>query len=368
MTKRRKRKQESSGTLTTVFEIMFGGIAGAAVAAIWLVLKPVQITDSPPRDADEPPARHAVDYRPGKLGLVRESQVRIKERAVMQQSDAEVSLSEQEINRWLVTRFGASTATDVLGLGIEMRPEPPIVRMAGEEMQVGVVYSFSGYDTKKNMVLQATGHFDRMNSGNFEFVPAKAYLGSCPLPSGFVSRFVLKTFLSGFAVSDELKQAWSGLRDVVLGDGNLKLRFGGAVPAVASKPEPARGEAAVAADVQANIAADVSDPEETAVETGLEEKGNLIESAEETVDVPNAPAASEEAEPAPAVAETPLVDSASTVAPGEDDVVEESAASLPSSDEVTEEAAEPETDTLETASAAADSREEAPAGEPADSN
>jgi len=381
MTKRRKRKKESSGTLTTLFEITFGCMAGAAIAAVWLILKPVSVVDSPRQDADDLPVRHAINYQAGKLGLVRESQMRLKEEAVLQQSEAEVSLSEQEINRWLVTRYGASSTTDVWGSGIEMRPEPPLVRMADEEMQIGLIYSFSGYVGKKNLVLQTTGHFARAGSGRFEFVPTKTYLGSCPLPAGFVSRFVLNAFLSGFELSEELGRAWTGVRNVALSDGRLSLRFGAAAPAPASDPESGGiqtaipvAETSLLVDV-AEGGAEVSSPAEAespsspgttdALAAVPEETGEMTEAAEPIAD---AELGALEIE-APAEDSVP-VEGGTAEEPAE---VEETLGTAPTSGEATEVPAEPEPDGFETVVIEADPAETesvgaAPASVPAESN
>lgn len=375
MTKRRKRKKESSGALTTLFEILFGGIAGAAVAAVWLVFKPVDIVDRPRQDPDEVPVRHAVHYQPGKLGLVRESQVRQKEQAVLQQSGAEISLSEQEINRWLVTRYGATPAQDVMGTGIEMRPEPPMIRMVGDELQIGVVYSFAGYDGKKNMILQTTGHFDRAGSGQFEFVPTKTYLGSCPLPSGIISRFALNTFMSGFAISDELSRAWSGLRHVALADGHLKLQFGGAVAAPVLEPVAV---SPAASEIQAGAPAG--------------SVAGRLDSAASNDGVPAASpdltALAEEAVVALPVAEQPSADTVSatvesevstgedvpSTVPSEGDAVATPVASqaelanAPAGEETISATSAPQSDGFETMTIEAGADEETPADVPVESN
>ena len=224
-----------------VLGAVLGLLAGVAAAGIYLVFKPVQLVKEMPKE----PSRSAVYFMPGAESNTKGRTWSAKQKQFL--AGQSVQVVEDELNAWAATLSAAPAAAPAAkpaaakpgaakpapaapaaaaapapGAGFII-PGKPNFRVAGDKLQVGLKCTLNWFGLAAEVTVQATGGF-RKSGDHVVFVPQTVYLGSCPLhlvPSAagpFVS-----TILTNEKIADEVRVAWSKVRDVTIEGGMLKL-------------------------------------------------------------------------------------------------------------------------------------------------
>lgn len=224
----RKFHHEVPGPLGIILQIFSGALAGVLIAGIYLVLKPVKFESAPtaPATPAEGAAvdRNLVTYVAGNAGHPGGQQWRVRERAFLAKAPTGVALSEVDINRWIATTYGPlDRRIELKSYGFEMTPDVPLVRVSGNEFQMGIEYRCKLGDAKKTIVAQATGHFEK-DGDRHVFAPDKVYLGSCPLP-GPLGALLVDKLVASYPIPDDVAASWKSVATARTEEGALKLGF-----------------------------------------------------------------------------------------------------------------------------------------------
>lgn len=298
---RRKRKKSLKRFLPIV-DVGLGIFLGCLFAATYLAFKPVTIRDSVPTSGDKEPGRHDITYVRGRSGLVRGSVVQAKEESMLARTRDGIELGEEEINRWISTKYGdANRSREFEDWDAEFKADLPVFRIRGDATQIGMTFDLSALGITRKVVLQTVGAFQR-EGGRYVFVPESMYLGSCPVNIPFLSRRIFDAVYDRFEVSSDLRAAWADVRGMVVDRGLIKLDFNAATPQeVESAPEPvADAPETLAAEVEAT-AEDVSE----AVEEAPQEMAQPEAIEPETTEPATANPAEDTMQPESAVVDAP---------------------------------------------------------------
>lgn len=319
MTGQRKREGSTRDTLIASLQLVFGIIGGVLICAVWLMWKPVRLADGPSAgDTAEDP--HQVAFVRGREPI-RSSQGARKHKAFLERRPGEITMVEEDVNRWLSGVYGVKERTfklDAIDLTLDARA--PVVRFDGDEAEIGVELAMDRADTSRTFIAQARGRFVSRDDGPV-FVPRTIHLNSCPLPWNLGGRLLFKKLQSLYPVAENVAAAWSAVTDATVRDGRLHLTMAGAVPSAAAatvEVEPAAAVAAPAA-TEAPAPASIAPADADAdADEGLTAEGDVAESAISPdpavpVETPQAPAETPGA-PADSEADAPAVGSSGTPA------------------------------------------------------
>lgn len=209
---------EAAGYNPSWTEVILGAILsvllGIVLAAAHLVLKPVETVREPPKE----PNPSVVYYLEGTRDSNRARQAMAKQRAFVE--GGTVVLNEDELNAL------ASPATPKKA---DAEPEQmltagsPNFRIREGVMQIGVPVRVSVAGLDRRVIVQARGDFEKRGEV-FVFSPDELYLGSCPVQRlPLVPRFVMKKFLAGANVPEELATAWKNVSEVKVEGSSLHV-------------------------------------------------------------------------------------------------------------------------------------------------
>ncbi|HWA11009.1 MAG TPA: hypothetical protein VG838_16325 [Opitutaceae bacterium] len=222
-------------------------VLGAVLAAVVLVLRPVQTVRELPKE----PVRDAVYYIEGSKDSTKGKQW-LRKKELLNQGTS-VALTEDELNAAFYVSpppappkppapapapgakgkapatpppapepAKADVATDAKSDAL-IAPGQPNFRIHDNLLQVGVPCTLNLYGFKVPVVVMATGSFAKGGDG-VVFVPESYYLGSLainrlPMVEGFVTRKIL----SAKPVPEDLATAWKKVTDATIEDKTLKL-------------------------------------------------------------------------------------------------------------------------------------------------
>jgi hypothetical protein len=212
----------------SLFEVALGAALsvalGCAVGAALLLIKPVLKVKEIPKDA---PA-NAVYYIEGNRDFNRTAEVTDKRKAFA--GGESVDLSEGELNV-LFSAIGSKPAAGAPKPG-EKPPEPRAIDLSGlnarihdGRLQLADTLTVSLFGATGTFIVQASGAFEKGASG-FEFVPDVFYVGGCPMQRlPIIKDILLKKFLLGQPVPDDLVAAWPKLAAVSIEGSTLRLKM-----------------------------------------------------------------------------------------------------------------------------------------------
>lgn len=205
-------------------EVILGALLslllGAVLAAAFLVLKPVATVKELPKEPDA----NVVYYIEGTRDSTRARQAAAKQKTFLE--GGAVTLNEDELNQLVAPAAGAAKPAQP---GAEPAAEQmltagaPNFRIRDGMLQIAVPVrvSVAGFDQR--VIVQARGGFVKRAEG-FVFDPEEMYVGSCPvhrLPA--VEGVVMKKFVSGAGLPDDVRQAWSAVTDVKVDGSTLQV-------------------------------------------------------------------------------------------------------------------------------------------------
>jgi hypothetical protein len=220
---------EVPGPFGIIIQILSGAVVGLLIAGVYLALKPVKVMDAQAAaktagDKSTTVERNVVVYVPGNPGNPNGQQWRLRERAFLEKAPAGVAANEQDVNRWLATTYGAvDRKVELKELDLTLQPLPPLCRISGAEMQLGLEFQCAMGKSKKSVVAQARGHFEK-DGDRQVFVPTSVYLGSCPLP-GKLGSMLFDKLSAAYPAPDAVSASWKAVTSAKVEESQLKLAF-----------------------------------------------------------------------------------------------------------------------------------------------
>lgn len=218
-----------------MIEIFVGSILavllGAAVAAVILVLKPVEVLAEAPKDKALDPSR--IYYFQGRKDYVAGKGWRFKRDALVQ--GRSVSVSEDELNTWIEEVYPKLPIETQPRAGAKAKPgakpakkddssQPfiqtgtPNFRLTAETLRMGVVYYVNVFGFLSfEVVAQSDGTFEKPRRGDepVAYRPTTFYLGSLPVHKLLLLKAPLfRQVVDSFEFPGDLATAWTRLADV----------------------------------------------------------------------------------------------------------------------------------------------------------
>ncbi|MBE2213573.1 MAG: hypothetical protein IAE82_06855 [Opitutaceae bacterium] len=220
---------EVPGPFGIILQILSGAVVGLLIAGAYLALKPVKVMDAQAaakaaKDTGAVVERNVVAYVPGNPGHPSGQQWRVRETAFLNRTAPGVAISETDLNRWIATTYGAADRKfEIKEVDLVIEPHPPLCRLDGAEMQVGFEFACAMGESKKSVVAQARGHFEKQGDRHV-FVPTTVYLGSCPLP-GKLGTMLVEKLGAAYPIPDATAASWKAVTSAKIEESQLKLAF-----------------------------------------------------------------------------------------------------------------------------------------------
>lgn len=195
-------------------------IVGAVGAAVFLVLQPVEKVSELPEPEDRALARlYSVE---GKAGGASHDTWEGKKANLEAGRNGELTLVEEELNRWAAKELKAAEAEDGEEAGfLAVEPGAPGFRIADDLLTVKVPLTWTAFGASRTFDAQTSGRFVQQGGGPaFDF--DRFYLGSCPIP-GFLANRLMADVIASYGVSDGLRNGWASLQSVEVDGDSLKL-------------------------------------------------------------------------------------------------------------------------------------------------
>jgi len=223
------RALNGPGPVEIVFSILISLFLGVLIAALHLVFKPVEILAKPV----ETPEIGSVYFVEGSANSSKSRQWTRKRQMLAGGGAVDVSLTEDELNAWLVSA-GVGTGADAGGkpgaAAAAPKSSPALVqperinfRIQDGLMQVGAVGKLSALDLEYELVVQTRGTFESRDGG-FVFKPEEFYVGSLPahvIPG--LPAYLIKRMMASQELPEDIKTTWSKLSLVAVEGNALRL-------------------------------------------------------------------------------------------------------------------------------------------------
>lgn len=220
---------EVPGPFGIIIQILSGAVVGLLIAGVYLALKPVKVVDAQAaaEAAKAGPAageRNVVLYTPGNPGHPSGVQWKTRESAFLGKAPTGVAASEQDVNRWFATTYGAAERKfEYKDFDFSIDTGLPLCRISGSDMQLGLEFRCMRGKDEKTVVAQAHGHFEKQGDRQV-FVPTRVYLGSCPLP-GPLGAMLVDKLGAAYPVPDAVAASWKAVTNAKVEENQLKLSF-----------------------------------------------------------------------------------------------------------------------------------------------
>lgn len=173
----KSQEQKASGLLGVISGALCSLGLGVLLAGVYLILKPVEIVRSVPKDA-----------LPGRFYFVQGGGAAAagkgweRKQQALAAGAGEVGLAEGDLNAWAQAAYPADPEVQEAkkeALFLFVRGTPNF-RLAGEELQVGVVAELICFGAVHELVLQARGGFEPDGAG-WRYAPKEVYFGCLPV-------------------------------------------------------------------------------------------------------------------------------------------------------------------------------------------
>lgn len=209
-----------------VFGIFFGAVLsialGALLAVAHLAAKPVEVVSTAPKEPVEG-VRYFIQGAPaGGAGKTWE-----RKKDQLESGAGEVVITEAEMNAWAAETFKPVEVEEKDKQGTVMIiVGTPNFRVAGAELQAGVVNTVNFFGTEAPLVLQARGGFVRAGE-KWRFKPSEAYLGGLPLHRvpALMSAVADRFGMGGNKVPADLEKVLARASAITTRDGELVVRM-----------------------------------------------------------------------------------------------------------------------------------------------
>lgn len=209
------RTAHNPGWIEIVLGVVLSLLLGAVLAAVFLVLKPVATVKEMPAE----PEAGVVYYIEGTRDSNRARQASAKQRAFLQ--GGTIALNEDELNA--LAAPSAPKPADAEAVPQTVTAGTPNFRIREGVMQIGVPLRVSVAGIDQRVIVQARGDFERRGD-TWVFAPAEMYVGSCPVQRlPLAKNFVMKKFMTGATVPEDLASAWSKVQEARIDGSTLQL-------------------------------------------------------------------------------------------------------------------------------------------------
>ncbi len=234
----------------SLFEVTLGAILSVAVgivfAFVFLVLKPVIVVKSPPKENER--VQGAVYFVQGDDDVSLGRQWIRKKQSLIDGTPGEVTFNEEELNSWIAaaspekkkpepkpaapapTKPGAKPAPAAAATSANpdelLSLDLPNVRIREGVFQVGVPGSLNFLSLSLPVIVQAQGDFVQ-SKDVWIFKPTSLHLGSMPLhriPG--LTDMVMKRIMSSGIFSDDAMDVWKKVSHVDVNGRQLHLTVG----------------------------------------------------------------------------------------------------------------------------------------------
>jgi hypothetical protein len=191
-----------------VFEVTLGALMGiglgVALAALYLMLKPVEVLTKPP----ETVGASDVYFVKGEVNSTKSRQWSRKQQLLAAGGTADVVFNEEELNAWVASATAKAPA-DPTKL---VTPEWVNFRIRDGVMQIGIGGKFDAFELTHPFVIQARGKFVKGANG-FEFTADELYIGSLPthrVPG--LPQWIIQRALAAQKLPEELTTMWRNFK------------------------------------------------------------------------------------------------------------------------------------------------------------
>lgn len=219
MNKKLQREAHGPSWLEVILGAALSVVLGIALAAAFLIFKPVSIVKELPKE----PAPGTIYFIEGSRNSSVARQATAKQQAFLQ--GGSVALTEAELNSLL----GASPARPAAGEAAGesgLAPEALNFRIRDGVLQVGVPVRMRMMGLEQRIVVQARGGFEKRGEV-FVFEPDEFYLGSCPLQRlPVIEGVLMKRIVAAANVPEDVAAAWRNLTDATIDGSTLQLTSG----------------------------------------------------------------------------------------------------------------------------------------------
>jgi len=196
---------------------------GVFIAAVFLIVKPVNEVKRMPGEDDIKPG---VYYVEGQRSGIDGAGWVAKRNELISETPFEFTLNEQEFNQWSSLSFGERRKELMVELGkAKIEPGIPLFRIADDSLQVGIPIEINGVGENRQIILQAVGTFVEEKNRGFQFRPDKVYLGSCRIPNfRGISSLVVRSLAGVMSVPEDVRAAWPSITTAQVEGDVVKLR------------------------------------------------------------------------------------------------------------------------------------------------
>ncbi|HYD85633.1 MAG TPA: hypothetical protein VEA63_16310 [Opitutus sp.] len=220
MNKKIQRELYGPSWTEVILGALLSLLLGVALAAAFLVFKPVTIA----RELPAEPKEGVVYYLEGSRNAAKARLGAGKEQVFLQ--GGTIELSEDELNAWAGENAPAATQPAPSGNasgGPAVASSAPNFRIRDGVLQIAVPVDIKVLGLNQRVILQARGGFEK-DGETWMFEPSELLVGSCPLQRvPFVQGLVMKRVVAAVNMPDEVLTAWRGLSNVVVDGSTLRL-------------------------------------------------------------------------------------------------------------------------------------------------
>lgn len=214
------RSQYEPSMIEITLGALLSVLLGVVLAAVWLVLKPVETV----REIPDEPVPGKVYYVEGRAGSTSAREWMAKWQRFA--AGGSVTLDEGDLN----TAYRAKAAEAEKAKKDEPKAEPGMItpgqlnfRISDGQLQIGAPVELSVIGFQKKLQVFAQGGFER-SGDHFVYAPDKFYVGSLRVEKiPVVGGLIVDRFLAAMHPSEDVAVAWNRLGDVKLEGSQLQL-------------------------------------------------------------------------------------------------------------------------------------------------
>jgi hypothetical protein len=213
------------GPIEIILGSLLSLVLGILLAALYLVLKPVEIVTEMPKE----PKAKALYYLEGRKDWTGGRRWMFKREAFIQ--GRSVRVTEDELNAWIESIYPppppapadkAAAEKEIAELPF-LQARTPTVRILGDELEIGFICQLTAFGFSRPVVAQARGSFVKTAS-EIVYEPNTLYFGSLPVHRlGPLANLVFKRLEGMYEFPADLTTAWAKLVDARLEKRQLVL-------------------------------------------------------------------------------------------------------------------------------------------------
>lgn len=211
------RSQYEPSLIEITIGALLSVLIGVVLAAVWLVLKPVETV----RELPSEPAPGTVYYVEGRAGSTSAREWVAKWQQFV--SGGSITLTEGDLNTAYRAKAAEAEKKDEKAEAGMITPGQLNFRISDGVLQIGAPVEFNVVGFQKKVQVFAQGGFER-SGGHFVYAPEKFYVGSLRVEKiPVIGGMVIDRLLSAVNTSDDVSSAWKRLGEVKLEGSQLQL-------------------------------------------------------------------------------------------------------------------------------------------------